>query len=57
MEKKNKTMTQVHDKQHNDASKSKTSNTTSSGCKTGSCSTSEKKGKTSHSQDESSGTC
>lgn len=56
MEKKNKTMTQVHDKQHN-ASKSKTSNTTSSGCKTGSCSTSEKKGKTSHPQDESSGTC
>ena len=56
MEKKNKTTAQAHDKQHN-ASKSKTSNTTSSGCKTGSCSTSEKKDKTSHSQDESSGTC
>ena len=56
MDKKNKTTAQAHDKQHN-ASKPKSSTTTSSGCKTGSCSTSEKKGKTPHSQDGNSGTC
>ncbi len=29
----------------------------SSGCKSGSCSTAEKKGKTTHTQDESTGSC
>ncbi len=59
MEKNNKTTGEAHGKQHDSAphnhDKSKT--TTSSGCKKGSCSTSEKKGKATHTQDEDTGTC
>ncbi|MBQ2373986.1 MAG: hypothetical protein II299_02585 [Alistipes sp.] len=49
---KNNTMGKAHDKKHDATTqKPKSSTTTSSGCKGGSCSTSDKKGKKTHMQE------